>query len=200
MPTSPSQRRELRGDLAQRRRDLGPAERIGAAQGLRHSLESLPEFLTDGKVAGYWATGGELPLNLAIAGLTERGQQFYLPVIDSNRRLCFVPWRTGDEVAPNRLGIPEPVNQDHVSAPNQMDLVLVPLLGFDRKGNRLGFGGGYYDRSFDFLNVAERPAQPLLVGVGYSFQEVKSIETAHWDVRLDYIATEKELIDCTGGK
>ena len=200
MPTSPSQRRELRGDLAQRRRELGPAERIGAAQGLRHSLESLPDFLTDAKVAGYWATGGELPLNLAIAGLAERGQQFYLPVIDSNRRLCFVSWRTGDEVAPNRLGIPEPVNQDNVTAPNQMDLVLVPLLGFDRKGNRLGFGGGYYDRSFDFLNVAGRPAQPLLVGVGYSFQEVKSIETAHWDVRLDYIATEKELIDCTGGK
>jgi 5-formyltetrahydrofolate cyclo-ligase len=199
MPTRPSQRRELRGDLAERRRGLGPAERIAAAQGLRASLEQLPEFLTDERVAGYWATGGELPLNLAIAGFAERGQQFYLPVIDGDRRLGFVPFRTGDEVQPNRLGIPEPVKQDHLTAPTDIDLVLVPLLGFDRRGNRLGFGGGYYDRSFAFLQTMERPAKPLLVGIGYAFQEVDEIEIAAWDISLDYIATEKELIDCTAG-
>jgi 5-formyltetrahydrofolate cyclo-ligase len=189
----------MRGDLAQRRRQLSPAERIAAAQGLRSSLEQLPEFLTDARVAGYWATGGELPLNIAIGGLIERGQHFYLPIIDSDRRLRFVPWRSGEDVEPNRLGIPEPVNQAATTLPHDLDLVLVPLLGFDRKGNRLGFGGGYYDRSFSFLQTVQRPAKPMLVGIGYAFQEVDQIETADWDISLDYIATENELIDCTAG-
>ena len=196
------ERRELRADLVQRRRQLTAPERVAAAQGLRHSLEQLPEFLTDKHVAGYWATGGELPLNLAIAPLAERGQTFYLPIVTKSggkRRLTFAPWATGEDVESNDMGIPEPKASEHIVEANKLDLVLVPLLGFDRKGNRLGFGGGYYDRSFEFLHGQERPAQPLLVGVGYHFQELDAITTAEWDISLDYIATDKELIDCTGG-
>ncbi|MBB3227825.1 5-formyltetrahydrofolate cyclo-ligase [Luteibacter sp. Sphag1AF] len=193
-----SERGAIRGDLVQRRRQLKPAERVAAAQGLRHSLEQLPEFLTDVNVAGYWATGGELPLNLAIAPLAGRGQQFYLPVVGTDKRLTFEPWNTGDEIKPSRLGIPEPTPSDNGITPDRLDLVLVPLLGFDRRGNRLGFGGGYYDRSFAFLRERTRPTRPLLVGIGYSFQELDDIVRADWDVTLDYIATDKELIDCTG--
>jgi 5-formyltetrahydrofolate cyclo-ligase len=196
-------RRELRADLVQRRRELKPAERVAAAQGLRHSLEQLPEFLTDKHVAGYWATGGELPLNIAIGPLGGRGQTFYLPIVTKvggKRRLTFAPWTTGEDVESNELGIPEPKAAQHIVEADKLDLVLVPLLGFDRRGNRLGFGGGYYDRSFEFLRDQPRPAQPLLVGVGYAFQEIPSIETAEWDISLDYVATEKELIDCTGAK
>jgi 5-formyltetrahydrofolate cyclo-ligase len=196
------ERRELRADLVQRRRQLTPAERVAAARGLRDSLEQLPEFLTDKHVAGYWATGGELPLNLAIAPLADRGQTFYLPIVTKSggkRRLTFAPWATGEDVESNDMGIPEPKASEHIVEANKLDLVLVPLLGFDRKGNRLGFGGGYYDRSFEFLHGQQRPAQPLLVGVGYHFQELDAITTAEWDISLDYIATDKELIDCTGG-
>ena len=75
--------------------------------------------------------------------------------------------------------------------------MLVPLLAFDRRGQRLGYGGGYYDRSFAFLNEQARPTEPLLVGIGYDFQELDEIEPARWDVRLDFIATDRELIDCT---
>ena len=195
------ERRELRADLVQRRRQLTPAERVAAARGLRDSLEQLPEFLTDKHVAGYWATGGELPLNLAIAPLADRGQTFYLPIVTKSggkRRLTFAPWATGEDVESNDMGIPEPKASEHIVEANKLDLVLVPLLGFDRKGNRLGFGGGYYDRSFEFLHGQQRPAQPLLVGVGYHFQELDAITTAEWDISLDYIATDKELIDCTG--
>jgi 5-formyltetrahydrofolate cyclo-ligase len=184
------ERRELRADLVQRRRQLKPAERVAAAQGLRHSLEQLPDFLTDKHVAGYWATGGELPLNLAIAPLVTKS--------GGKRRLTFAPWTTGEDVESNDMGIPEPKATAHIVEANKLDLVLVPLLGFDRKGNRLGFGGGYYDRSFEFLHGQQRPAQPLLVGVGYHFQELDAITTAEWDISLDYIATDKELIDCTG--
>ena len=192
-----AQRRELRQRLADRRRALPPAERIAAAQGLRRSLEQLPEYLTDARVAGYWASHGELPLNLAIAPLAGRGQQFLLPVIGADKRLRFAPWQAGDEVQPNRYGIPEPVEPAELLEPFQLDLVFVPLLGFDRRGNRLGHGGGYYDRSFAFLNEQMRPTEPLLVGIAYDFQELEIVNKESWDVALDFIATDRELIDCT---
>ncbi len=191
-----AQRRELRRDLAARRRGLGPGERIVAAQGLRRSLDQLPEYHTDTRVAGYWACDGELPLNLVIPPLLARGQQFLLPVIDG-RCLRFAAWQSGDEVTPNRYGIPEPTALDELLEPARLDMVLVPLLGFDRQGRRLGYGGGYYDRSFAFLADQVRPTEPLLVGVAYAFQELPYIEPASWDISLDFIATERELIDCT---
>lgn len=191
-----AQRRELRQSLAERRRALSPAQRIAAAQGLRRSLDQLPEYLTDQRVAGYWATQGELPLNLVIPPLFNRGQQFLLPVIGEGQRLSFAPWKSGEDVQPNRFGIPEPVAADGHLEPDQIELVLVPLLGFDRRGHRLGYGGGYYDRSFAFLKGQKRPTEPLLVGIGYAFQEVPRLEEADWDIALDFIATEHELIDC----
>lgn len=194
---APAQRRELRQRLAEQRRALTPPVRIAAAQGLRRSLEHLPEYLTDARVAGYWASHGELPLNLVIPPLATRGQQFLLPVIGRNKQLRFAPWQSGEEVQPNRYGIPEPVAQDELLEPFQLDLVFVPLLGFDRRGNRLGHGGGYYDRSFGFLNEQVRPTEPLLVGIGYAFQELAQVDEQAWDVPLDFVATERELIDCT---
>jgi 5-formyltetrahydrofolate cyclo-ligase len=194
---APAQRRELRQRLAEQRRALPPPVRIAAAQGLRRSLEHLPEYLTDARVAGYWASHGELPLNLVIPPLATRGQQFLLPVIGRNKQLRFAPWQSGEEVQPNRYGIPEPVAQDELLEPFQLDLVLVPLLGFDRRGHRLGYGGGWYDRSFAFLNEQVRPTEPLLVGIGYAFQELAQVDEQAWDVPLDFVATERELIDCT---
>ena len=191
-----AQRRELRQSLAERRRALTPAERIAAAQGLRRSLDQLPEYLTDHRVAGYWATQGELPLNMVIPPLFNRGQRFLLPIIGQGRRLSFAPWTSGEDVQPNRYGIPEPVVADEQFEPDQIELVLVPLLGFDRRGHRLGYGGGYYDRSFAFLKGQKRPTEPLLVGIGYAFQEVPRLEEADWDIALDFVATDRELIDC----
>jgi 5-formyltetrahydrofolate cyclo-ligase len=167
-----------------------------AAQGLRHVLEQLPEYFTDAHVAGYWAFHHELPLNLVIPPLAARGQQFLLPVVTADKHLVFAPWQAGDAVQPNRYGIPEPVTPATWLAPGQVELVLVPLLGFDRRGHRLGFGGGYYDRAFEYLRDLERPSKPLLVGIGYAFQELPAITPAAWDIDLDFVATERELIDC----
>jgi 5-formyltetrahydrofolate cyclo-ligase len=191
-----AQRHELRRRLADRRRTLSPPERMSAAQGLRRSLELLPEYLTDARVAGYWASHGELPLNLVIPPLAARGQQFLLPVLGKHKHLSFAPWQSGDAVQPNRYGIPEPVDPPELFEPFQLDLVFVPLLGFDRRGHRLGHGGGYYDRSFAFLNEQVRPTEPLLVGIAYDFQELEIVNKEPWDVALDFIATDRELIDC----
>ncbi|MEO8780194.1 MAG: 5-formyltetrahydrofolate cyclo-ligase [Rhodanobacter sp.] len=192
-----AQSRELRQQLADRRQALPAAARIAAARGLRHSLEQLPEYFTDFRVAGYWASHGELPLNLVIPSLAARGQHFLLPLVGTDKRLRFARWKMGDAVQPNRYGIPEPVEPPELLESTQLDLVFVPLLGFDRRGNRLGHGGGYYDRSFAFLNDQVRPTEPLLVGIAYAFQELPEIDEQDWDVPLDFVATERELIDCT---
>lgn len=191
-----AERARLRQELRARREALTATERMAAMQGLLVQLERIPEFLTDRRIAGYWAVQGELPLAGLMAGLRARGQAWHLPVLGADRRLGFAPWQPGAPIEPNRHGIPEPrcANSD-LLAPTQLDLVLLPLLGFDRRGHRLGFGGGWYDRSFDFLRNRPGAGKPLLVGVGYAMQEVDEIAAMPWDVRLDMIATERELID-----
>src|SRR5690606_2494135 len=119
-------------------------------------------------------------------------------VVQDDRTLRFGPWRAGDPLLQNRYGIPEPdLSPDACLAAADLDLVLLPLTAFDRRGNRLGSGAGYYDRSFAFLAGRPRPARPLLVGIGYAFQESAALDPAAWDVPLDYVATERELIDCS---
>lgn len=196
--SGPDVRALLRAQMRERRARLSPAERVAAASGVAASLERLPEFLVDPRVAGYWAVGGEVPLHVAVARLDSRGQRYCLPVLGRDRRLRFVPLERNAAMLPNRHGIPEPEHTaTDLVAPQEIDLVLVPLTAFDRCGRRLGMGSGYYDRSFAFLRDAARPAQPLLVGIGYAFQEVAELPAQDWDVALDFVATEKELIDCT---
>ena len=188
----------LRARMREARALLGAPARIAAAEGVVASLERLPEFIVDANVAGYWAVGGELPLHAAVARLRSRGQRYLLPVL-AGSLLRFAPLTPNATLQPNRHAIPEPVcAENELLAPTQLDLVLVPLTAFDRRGGRIGMGGGYYDRSFAFLRDATRPAQPLLVGIGYSFQEVAALSPQAHDLAMDFIATETELIDCQG--
>jgi 5-formyltetrahydrofolate cyclo-ligase len=192
-----AERRELRQRLAAERARLAPAARMAAAEALAVVLERLPEFLVDQRVAGYWAVRGELALPAVFRRLQQRAQRYYLPVLVAGRRLRFAEWQPGVPLQPNRYGIPEPVCAlPKTLRPAALDLVLLPLLAFDRQGNRLGSGAGYYDRSFAFLREVARPARPLLVGVGYHFQEVPALVPQPLDVSLDFVATDRELIAC----
>lgn len=187
----------LRARMSVRRNELEARQRVTAAAAALHSLERLPEFMTDPRIAGYWAVRGELPLNLAVASLQRRGQRYFLPVVGTERQLRFAEYANRIALRNNRFGIPEPdVPASGVCSPRELDLILLPLLAFDRRGHRLGTGGGWYDTSLAFLRDAPRPAAPLLVGVGYAFQEVDRIPAEPWDVDLDYVATDAELIAC----
>jgi 5-formyltetrahydrofolate cyclo-ligase len=188
-------RRALRDQMRGLRDALPARVRLGAAEALATQLRRRPELSRPGRVAGYWAVRGEMPLHALFAPAP--AFDYFLPCLGPDRTLRFAPWRTGDALRPNRYGIPEPdVPEADRLLPTALDVVLVPLLAFDRRGTRLGSGGGFYDRSFAFLRERERPAHPLLVGVGYAFQEVAQLPAAGWDVALDHVVTEAGSLDC----
>lgn len=187
----------LRARMQARRDGLDARQRIAAAAGVFRSLQQLPEFLTDPNVAGYWAIRGELPLNLAVASLRRNGQHYFLPVLGKGKQLHFAEYPEGAGLRSNRFGIPEPdTDASSRHDAGDMDVILLPLLAFDRRGHRLGTGGGWYDRSLAFLRDAKRPSRPLLVGVGYAFEETDTVPVQSWDIDLDYVATDSELIAC----
>ncbi len=122
-------------------------------------------------------------------------QVWCLPCIQPDKSLRFAPWRPGDELVSNRYGIPEPaLAPESQLPPETMAVILLPLLGFSRSGMRLGMGGGYYDRSLGFRQ--RQPPPPLLVGVGYAFQELPSLQPDAWDVRMDAVVSEREFLLC----
>ena len=174
-----STRAELRAELRARRAALRPGERLAAADAVARHLGERPELREPGYVAGYWAVNGELPLHAVQLRLAP-GQVWCLPVTTPGGGLRFAPWRAGDPLAPNRYGIPEPVSETTL-APDEMTVVLLPLLGFGRYGTRLGMGGGYYDRAFGF-----RRGQ----AIGFLAGIADGLAAEDWDVPLDAIVTE----------
>jgi 5-formyltetrahydrofolate cyclo-ligase len=180
-------RRALRAAAREARRAVPPAARLGAAAALAEALLAFP--LREGaRVAGYWASDGELPLHAWQLRLPAH-VRYCLPVLGDDARLRFAPWTTGGALEPNRYGIPEP-SGDVLFEPADMDLVAVPLVAFDRACHRLGMGGGWYDRSFAFRQ--QRPAPPLLVGAAFDFQAVDDLLPVEaWDVALDAVCTER---------
>ncbi len=185
--TNGDSRAALRRELRQRRRELPAAQRIAAADGLAAQLLALPFFPKTGYVAGYWAMDGEIALH-AFQLKLPKGLVYCLPLLHGEE-LRFAPWRPGDALVGNRYGIPEP-DLEPASAlePEAMALVVMPLVGFDANGGRLGMGGGWYDRSFAFRKLT--PAPPYLVGAGFDAQRVESLRSEDWDVHADAVCTE----------
>ena len=190
---APDPRREARRRLRERRLAAPPAERMAAAEAIAGALIAHPRFPASGYVGGYWAMRGEVPLHLLQMRLPA-GLSWCLPCVQPGGLLMVAPWRPGDPLVANAYGIPEPdLERASLLPPQAMALVVLPLLGFTADGQRLGMGGGYYDRSFAFRQQA--PAPPWLVGAAYSFQRLDFLEAQSWDVRLDAIATEHGVIE-----
>ena len=185
----------LRQQLRASRRAIPAPQRIAAAEHLARHLSSLPFAPQSGPVAGYWAMDGEIALHAWQLQLPP-ALTYCLPVL-SGDVLQFAPWRPGAALLTNRYGIPEPdVAPSALIDAADMAMVIVPGVGFDRDGNRLGMGGGWYDRSFSFRH--SRHAPPWLVGAAFAIQQVDAIPIQDWDVRLDAICTESEsLVLCT---
>jgi len=181
-------RARLRRELRARRLAIPAAQRIAAAQSLAQRLLELPFAPTSGHVAGYWAMNGEIALHAWQLRLPP-GLIYCLPVLCQDQRLRFAPWRQGGALASNRYGIPEPeVPPASLIEPEAMSLVVMPLVGFDASGERMGMGGGWYDRSFAFRKAQGPP--PWLVGAAFAVQQCDRIPRQPWDVALDAVCSE----------
>ncbi|NKC33554.1 5-formyltetrahydrofolate cyclo-ligase [Falsiroseomonas selenitidurans] len=139
-------------------------------------------------VAGFWPMGAEIDIRPALAALHARGHRIALPVTPRRGNpLAFRQWQPGDTLARGPLGTSQPGPE---APPVVPDWLLVPLLAFDRAGHRLGYGGGYYDRTLAALPGA------TAIGVAYAAQEVDEVPVGVDDAPLAAIATERGMIFC----
>ncbi len=185
-------RADLRRTLRDRRRQLPPAARIAAAESLAARLLALPFAPDTGHVAGYWAMDGEIALHVWQMRLPSN-VRYCLPVLGDDQQLQFAPWRPGEALVANRFGIPEPAEAQPLPA-EAMALIVLPLVGFDAAGQRLGMGGGWYDRSLAFRRDRTAPP-PWLVGAGFAVQQIDALPAEPWDVPLDAVCTESDTFN-----
>lgn len=177
------QRSELRRRLKAERQAHGPEFRSHADGLINAALLALDELHKAQRVAAYRAIGGEVDLSAAIEGLTQSGVAVSLPRV-VGEQLDFVAWTADQPTKIGPYGISEPVGG--IPQPfSTHDVALVPVVGFDRLGQRLGQGGGYYDR----LIAAAAPC-PFLIGVAYEHQRVEALPIEPWDMPLDAVVTE----------
>lgn len=196
----PGTRAALRSALRARRRAVPAAERFAAAQAAARQAGRGFTLRAGRRVAVYAATPQELDTTALIALARRRGCRVYVPRIDRQRlgrRMRFV--ELAGPLRRNHLGILEPQGARFIPA-RWLDAVFLPLVGFDRRGVRLGMGGGYYDRAFAFRRYRRSWHAPRLIGFAWSFQEATAIEAAPHDVLLDAVVTERGWIDCRGAR
>lgn len=162
----------------------------------RH-LASLAIFRKAKHVAAYLSVNGELDTTPLIDHLLREHKRLYLPVLHPFRhgRLLFCHWDGKRTLVRNRYGIREPRCTSRTLAPSvrRLDVIIMPLVAFDTSLNRIGMGGGYYDRTFGYARSFRTWKRPLLIGVAHGFQRVEKIEPSAWDVRLDCVVTEEGI-------
>lgn len=182
-----SSKSALRAQFLRLRQSLPQAEAEAHAATIAASLRRWVKELKPRIVAGYMAMRGEVDLLPFFKSLATSKTRIALPVTQAeSRRMLFRLWQPGDGLMPSGLGMREPLPEAPECAP---DLVLVPLLAFDRTGHRLGYGKGYYDATLAHLRAQA-------IGIAYALQEAPSLPAESHDMRLDSIITEKEMITC----
>lgn len=183
----------MREKLFAIRRAITPAQREAAALAARQLLLSYPVFLASQRVACYFAQNDEFDCLPLIQAVWAAKKHCYLPLLpeEKNQGLAFAAYSPNDRLCLNRYRILEP--EPKVIFPcDALDLVMVPLVGFDLQGGRLGMGGGFYDRTFAFLNTRSMN-KPHLMGLAYECQYVEEIPEEPYDIPLDAVLTEKRI-------
>lgn len=190
----------LRKKLRAKRLALSPKEqRLHALSAARHFAGSRL-LLRFNRIALYIANNGELDPAPIAARIRACGKKTYLPVLQSppKQALWFCDHPEGEVLRPNRFGIPEPDRMKHRLLPAwSLDLILMPLVAFDSNGNRLGMGGGFYDRTLSYLHQRSYWQRPSLIGLAHACQEATKINPNPWDIPLEGIITESGFLKFT---
>jgi len=153
----------------------------------------LAAFKSGSRVALYLPFDGEMTPRALARAAEKRKIRIFVPVVSDlrHRRLRFHPLSARTRVG--RFGISIPHRSGIPLSPRWFDLIVVPLVGVDRSGRRLGMGGGFYDRAFAFRHARRVWRGPRLVGLGFEHQHVDEVFAANWDLRLDCLATESGI-------
>ena len=136
-------------------------------------------------LGGYYPYNYEIDIMPLVEKFEKLNYSITLPKIGVNSEMNFFQWSTKDPLSINKFGIPEPIS-NKTKFP---DILLVPLLAFDKNFNRIGYGGGFYDR---YINRLKKIKKIITIGVAYSFQKVKKIPVEKYDIKLDFVVTEKD--------
>lgn len=186
-PTKPQLRLQLRNF----RRAITAHDQRRAQLALIRQFLSLPNLAQARRVALYVASDGEIDPAYLAQRLINLGIEIYLPWLKSKRAdLAFSRYHTGDKLIPNCFGIAQPLPKAQRLTAGEIDILGLPLVGFAPNGNRLGMGGGFYDRALAKL----RDRGPVLVGLAHHGQQCTQLPVDPWDIPVDWIATDKKLI------
>ena len=136
-------------------------------------------------IGGYYPYNYELDIMEILKKFEKRNFNVLLPKIKNKNQMDFFTWSTKKPLSINKYGIPEPLSNE-IKYPN---IILVPLVAFDKHHNRIGYGGGFYDR---YIKKVRKMKKVFTIGIAYSFQKVKKIPINKYDIKLDLIITEKQ--------
>jgi len=183
---------EIRRRMRAMRDSLSAQAIISASLAIADTLSHAPPIQRARYIGVYFAAFGEVDCGPFATRMEERGKTIFAPILRKNR-LLFAPADSGQSTRLNRYGIAEPVYlESELRTAAELDVVIAPLVAFDNRLNRIGMGGGYYDRTLAFRKRRRIWRRPLVIGVAYSFQRVGAIRAQPWDVPLDAVITEKE--------
>lgn len=194
----PISKQELRLQLRAARSSIPNTQRDRAATDLCNNALQLPYFNSAHKIALYWSHDDEINTMPLIHSVLEQCKECFLPVLllDPKQKLAFASYTPETPLIKNRYGIPEPeLTFSSITRLIDLDIIFVPLVGFDSTGRRLGRGGGYYDATFADFHKSSTNKWPKLVGLGYSCQHVDEIPADIWDWQLDAVITEHDVFN-----
>lgn len=194
---------EIREKLQQRRKQLNSASMLHAAHSVAAQIVQQTSFLNSQHIACYLTDDHELDTLPLMQCATTLHKNLYIPILDSENlkytesQLAFVPYKMSDPLVKNRYGINEPAHIANARSAEELDMIILPIIAFDPKGNRLGRGAGHYDRTLQFIkNLSAHAKKPHLIGLAYEFQKIAAIEPDSWDIPLDLIITEENTYHC----
>jgi len=187
---------QIRRQLLRQRNALNNNQLAAYSKNLAKHLTTHHIFKTARNIASYLPFDKEIPTDAIHTNLEKYNKQLFVPKIIKGRlkQMLFCKINQNTSYQYNCFGIKEPDNANNMKYANQMDLILLPLVAFDKKGNRLGMGGGYYDRALSFRKNRKKWHKPILLGLAYDFQQVQTLPRQQWDIPLDGIVTNTQLL------
>ncbi len=193
IPTHAS-RSQIRTLIRQRRCALSSQQQQQAGLALLEKIQQLPQIVNANTVGIYLSNDGEIDTKPTIEWLWQQGKQVLLPVLHpfSQGHLLFLHYRPDSRVCHNKYGIIEPVlDQTQICPIKNIDIIFTPLVAFDESGQRLGMGGGYYDRTLQPWFSNGQGAIPI--GLAHDCQQVEQLPTEHWDIPLPIFVTPSQI-------